>query len=131
MKKILPLIICLLVLTAASLAQNVKRIKFARGAISAMATGTLHNYKSKKVFVIRVRRGQTLRTEQIKSDRSLKYVTVFIKAPSGKYIGDSDASCNNRKEISPTSAGDYRIEVVECQKADAWRGSFKLKVTVE
>lgn len=131
MKKILPIIIFLFVLAAYSLAQNVERIKFARGAISATAAGSLKGYKSKKVFVIRVRRGQTLRTEQFKGDRSLKYITVFIKDPSGKYVGDSDASCNNRKEITPTRAGDYRIEVVECQKADAWRGSFKLKVAVE
>jgi hypothetical protein len=45
-------------------------------------------------------------------------------------VGDSDASCNNRREISPTVAGDYRIEVVECQKADRWRGRFYLRVSV-
>lgn len=116
---------------AVTLAAAQQRITFRQGAKQAVATGSLSSYKSKKVFVIRVRRGQTLSTEQFKSDSSNKYITVYIKGPNGREVGDSDASCNNRKEISPTRAGDYRIEVVECMKADAWRGSFKLKVRVE
>ncbi len=112
-------------------AQRATRITFKRGAKQAVATGNLYSYKGKKVFVIRVRCGQTLTTEQFRSDSSSHYITVFITDPNGKDVNDSDASCNNRREVSPTVAGDYRIEVVECQKADAWRGSFKLKVSVK
>jgi len=108
-----------------------ERITFKRGAKQAVVTGYLKNYRGKKVFVIRVRRGQTLRTEQLNRNSTGGPVTVAIKAPNGEYVGDSDASCNNRKEISPTVAGDYRIIVVECMKADPWRGNFRLKIRVE
>jgi hypothetical protein len=123
--------IAVVLLMAATLAFSQKRITFKRGARTAVVTGNLNGYQGKTVFVIRVRRGQTLSTEQIKPDASNRYITVSIKAPNGQTVGDSDASCNNRKEISPTRAGDYRIEVYECQKADPWRGSFRLKVRVE
>ncbi len=118
-------------LVAATFAFSQQRIKFRSGARAATVNGNLYSYKSRKVFVIRVRRGQTLSTEQIKPDASNRYITVSIKAPNGEIVGDSDASCNNRKEIAPTRAGDYRIEVTECRKADPWRGSFRLKVSVE
>jgi hypothetical protein len=115
----------------ATLACGQRRITFKRGARTAVVNGTLSGYGGKKVFIIRVRRGQALSTEQIKPDASNRYITVSIRAPNGSAVGDSDASCNNRKEISPTRAGDYRIEVYECQKADPWRGNFRLKVRVE
>lgn len=110
---------------------NSKKIEFAEGATSAVAVGTLNNYKDSKDFAISVKQGQTLRTEQVKDDKSLKYITVAISDPSGKFVGDSDASCNNRKEIKPTVAGDYHIKVTECMKADEWNGEFKLKVSAE
>lgn len=110
---------------------SAERIKFKPGATSANVGGTLKNYEDAKNFLIEVKRGQTLRTEQIKEDNSLKYVTVEIQDSKGEYVGDSDASCNNRKEIKLTAAGDYRIKVKECQKADAWRGEFLLKISVE
>jgi hypothetical protein len=112
-------------------AQKTQRLYFKRGAKQLVATGSLSGYKGKKVFLIRVRAGQTLTTEQSKSDASTHYITVSITAPNGEDVSDSDASCNNRKEITPTVAGDYRIEVYECMKADAWRGNFRLKVRVE
>src|SRR5689334_15785110 len=133
MKKLFQLSAIALVLLAAAnfaFAQKAERINFKRGARAAVVAGSLAGYKSKKVFVIRVRRGQTLRTEQYKPGESNAYITVYITAPNGEAVGDSDASCNNRREISPTVAGDYRIEVVECRKADSWRGSFRLKVRV-
>ena len=108
-----------------------KRIEFKSGAISAEAKGNLNGYDDKKEFVIKVNAGQTLATEQIKADDSLEYVTVAVTDPNGKPVGDSDASCNNRREIAPTAAGDYKIEVVECTKADEWKGSFDLKVSVK
>jgi hypothetical protein len=118
-------------LVTATAAFGQQRITFKRGARTAVVNGTLSGYRGRKVFIIRVRRGQTLSTEQIKPDESNRDITVSIKAPNGRTVGDSDASCNNRKEISPTRAGDYRIEVYECRKADPWRGNFRLKVRVE
>ncbi len=57
---------------------------------------------------------------------------MYVVGPDGKDItGDEDASCNNRKSVSPTVDGYYRIEVVECRKADEWKGEFRLQVTVE
>lgn len=113
-----------------AIAQRPVRIKFERGATRAVVSGYLSGYKSKQVYVIRVRSGQTLRTEQKMVRRRSGSITIFVKDPAGEGVGDSDASCNNRREISPTVAGDYRIEVVECQKADPWRGNFRFNITV-
>lgn len=108
-----------------------ERINFTSGATTATATGNLKNYDDAKSFVVKVNAGQTLKTEQVKDEKSLHYVTVSVKDPKDEYVGDSDASCNNRKEISPTVAGDYILEVKECQKADAWSGDFRLKVIIK
>ncbi|MEP7211915.1 MAG: hypothetical protein ABI791_02490 [Acidobacteriota bacterium] len=129
MKKSGLLIMTILMIAAASAVtygQTVRRIRFARGATSAVVTGHLAGYRGKIVYLIRVRRGQTLRTVQIGSSHP---VTVSVTGPTGDFA-DSDASCNNRKEISPTTAGDYRIEVVECRKADPWQGRFRIRVSV-
>jgi hypothetical protein len=115
-------------LTSNALAQQTTRIKFRRGAIHADVSGTLNSFRSKRVFVIKVRDGQTLRTEQFGS--ASRRITIFVKDATGNDVGDADASCNDRKEVSPTVAGDYTIEVVECQKADPWRGRFTFRVTV-
>ena len=104
------------------------RIRFAKGATRADVSGTLNGFHSKRRFVIRVRSGQTLRTQQVGG--STRPITISVKDRDGNEVGDSDASCNNRKEISPTEAGDYTIEVVECQKAAPWRGRFTFHVTV-
>lgn len=111
--------------------EEISRINFKKGATKATVSGTLDGFKDKKVFVITVRQGQTLNTEQLKSKKSSQYITVSIQSPTGAYVGDADASCNNRKEITPTLAGDYKLTVVECGKADEWRGKFKLKITVK
>jgi len=115
-------------LTSNALAQQTTRIKFRRGAIHANVSGTLNSFRSKRVFVIKVRDGQTLRTEQLGG--ASRRITIFVKDATGNEVGDADASCNDRKEVSPTVAGDYTIEVVECQKADPWRGRFTFRVTV-
>ena len=119
-----------LILTLSSIApaQTSTRIKFRPGAVHADVSGSLNSFKSKKTFLIKVRAGQTLKTEQIGA--TSRPVTIYIKGPNGNDVSDSDASCNNRREISPTEAGDYKIEVVECPKADPWRGRFTFRVTV-
>lgn len=134
MKRIFPILVVSIVLSFMAttiFAQNATRVKFRKGTVSKIVSANLNGFKSTKVFVIRVRAGQTLKVEQIKSDSSTHYVTVAIKSPSGEDVTDSDASCNNRKEVTPTESGDYVITVSECMKADEWRGSFRLKFWVE
>lgn len=114
---------------AAASGQTAQRIKFSKGSTSAVVGGTLSSYRSRRTFRIKVRKGQTLRTEQIGKTGS-HYITIFVKDPLGNDAGDSDASCNNRKLVQPTLAGDYILTVTECRKADEWRGRFKYRVTV-
>lgn len=129
--QLLTLGIVLLFSAGVVFAQKTTRLKFARGATVLTASGRLNGYKDSRVFLVRLRKGQTLETEQIKNQNSSHYITVALKAPSGEDAGDSDASCNNRKTVAPTQAGDYRITVFECQKADPWRGAFRLKIKVK
>ncbi len=132
MKKIFPILAVFVVLfLTATAAFSQQRINFKRGAQSTIVTGNLNGYRSKKVYLLRVRRGQRLSVEQIKPDASVRYVTLSLKAPNGEDVTDSDASCNNRKRVAPTRAGDYRITVTECQKADPWRGNFRLKISIK
>ena len=103
------------------------RIKFKRGATSAVVSGSLRSYKSHRTYVIRVRAGQTLSTKSVGSH----YITIDITAPPGStYEPDLAADCHDRHEVTPTAAGDYTIRVTECLKADPWRGRFKLRVKV-
>lgn len=101
------------------------RIVFKKGATKAVVTGKLRGYKSSAEYVIRLRAGQTFK---VGSDKS---ITLTILDPSGEDVMDRDLGCNGRAEIAPTVAGDYRILVVECRKADPWRGTFKLAVSVK
>lgn len=106
--------------------QSTARIKFKRGSISSTVVGSLKGFDDSKTYVIEVRAGQTLSTQQTGTNN----ITLSIKDPNGDDVTDADASCNNRKSISPTIAGDYTITVVQCQKADEWNGAFKFRVTV-
>ena len=116
---------------AAAFSRPVKRIKFPRGATAVKIVGSLNGYKDRQIYRIRVRAGQTIETGDARNDSSTHYITVFVNDPNGEGIGDGDASCGSHREVPTTVAGDYRIEVVECQKADAWRGNFKLSVKVK
>jgi hypothetical protein len=110
--------------------QKAERIKFARGAFSALVTGKLDGFASEKNYLIGVGKGQTLTIEQIDMQGS-QYISAYLTAPNGQTANDMDASCHSRATVSPTVAGDYEIKVVECQKADPWKGNFSLKVTVK
>jgi hypothetical protein len=116
-----------LLIGSSAFAQKATRINFVKGATSAVVTGNLNGYKQTKWYRIRVREGQTLSTEQV-GDRH--NVTIYIFDSRGNSLGDSDASCNNRRRITETEPDDYNISVVECRKADAWRGTFRFRVTV-
>ncbi|MBL8182292.1 MAG: hypothetical protein JNL64_11860 [Blastocatellia bacterium] len=108
-------------------AQKPTRITFAKGSSEKVVSGTMTGYGSKRVFVIKVKAGQTLTTESVGDN----YITIDIKAPKGStYTPDLEANCNDRHEVTPTAAGDYIITVTECRKADPWRGAFRFKITV-
>ncbi len=124
--------VVLLIAPISTFGQKAVRVKFAKGATKAIATGSLTGYKSKAViFLIRVKAGQTLSVEQLMSNNSTNYTTFSITSPLGEDVSDAEANCNNNKTIENTVEGDYRIEVTECAKADAWSGSFKIKFTVK
>ena len=125
-KKLALILIAILALAASAFAQKATRITFKRGATSSVITGTLSGYKGSRVFLVRVRDGQTLKVEAIK-----KAVSVWIKVPPGSVEQDLVADCHGNSEITPTTKGDYRLTVQECAKADPWKGTFKIKVTVK
>jgi len=107
--------------------QKPVRVSFKPGATTATVSGSLNGFKTERKFVIRVRAGQTLSTEQI----SGKPVTVWISTPSGEsYDEDMDLSCHDRRQVQPTSLGDYILTLKECEKADPWKGSFRLRIKV-
>jgi len=126
MKKIIASVLVLMFLGISAIsAKPVKRIYFKKGATKAVVLGTMSGFKSKDIYILRVREGQTLKVD---SNRS---VTLAVVDPAGEDVMDRDLSCNGRAEISPTVAGDYKIIVVECMKADPWRGTYKLNVSVK
>lgn len=134
MKKYLRVLFVLLIVVVAStvtFAQKATRISFYKKATAATVSSSLRGFKDKKVFVIKVSKGQTLNIEQIKAESSLRLISVSIKSPSGADATDADISCNSRKTVSPTEAGDYTITVYECQKAKVWRGRFQMKISVK
>src|SRR5215213_5398552 len=95
----LSITIILVTLTTSAFGQKAQRITLGRGATTTIVTGALKGYKDRKVYLLRVRDGQTLSTEQVSSPSSLHYITVGIDSPSGEEISDADASCNNRQEV--------------------------------
>lgn len=104
-------------------------IKFPRGAYSTIVTAKLDGYDTEQNYTIAVGKGQSLDVKQI--DRvNNHYVSVYLTDPQGGNANDLDASCHSRATVSPTMAGSYAIKVVECRKADPWKGSYSLKVTV-
>lgn len=109
--------------------QKVTPIKFARGATTATVTGKLSGFNEEQQYSIAVKKGQTLKVEQINPDN--KRTTIWLTDPKGGDASDADLSCNNKKQIEPTIAGTYLIKVSECMKADPWKGRYQLKITVK
>ena len=135
MKKIITIFALIGALRLQSFARPVKRITFKKGATKTVVTGYLKGYKDEQVYLIKVRAGQVLRVEA-------EGLTVSIRSPKGETFFKSDLSChsdaetteeysNRRKGSNKTVAGDYKIIVNECLKADSFKGSFKLKVWVK
>ena len=104
--------------------QPVRRIKFKAGTTSQRVRGKLNGMSDKAVFLIRVNPGQRLEAE-VQSKYSAR---VSIVSPSGQ-SGDQDMQ-GTHTGVDSTEAGDYRITVTENPKADPWKGTFYLNVTV-
>lgn len=130
MKRTIQILSLIAVVFVTSLAVSAQiRVKFAPGATSKVMTGKMYSFNSRRVYVIRVKRGQTMWVEQI-GGGSHQITISEITDPAGNDVSDMDASCNNRKEVSPTKRGDYRITVRECNKVDEWRGRYRLRFKV-
>jgi hypothetical protein len=129
MKKLIFFGVLALTITAAATvsAQHATRVHFQRGAHSAVVTGYLSGYKGSKVFLIRVRAGQTMKVEGIGNHA----VSTFLEGPPGSNYGqDMAADCHSYATVDKTDAGDYKLTVQECSKADRWKGNFKVKITI-
>lgn len=130
MKKLIVLIVLALgiaISTSIVSAQRATRVNFRRGSHSAVVTGYLAGYKSERNFLIRVRAGQKMTIESIGTNG----VSTFLEGPPGSnYQQDMAADCHDHAEADPTDAGDYKLSVVECQKADRWKGTFRVRITV-
>ena len=112
---------------SAAFGQTPTRIKFKPGARSVIVKGSLSGYKSSRTYIVRVRAGQKLTTENAGDNN----ITIGVDAPPGStYEQDMAADCHDRNEVEPTAAGDYKIRVVECRKADPFKGTFKFKLYV-
>lgn len=125
MKKIIAFISITVIFSLSVFAKPATRIKFPKGATKVVVNGKLNGYKSSVNYVVRLRAGQRM---QIGGD---KPITLTVLAPNGEDVMDRAANCNGTADISPTVAGDYKIEVTECLKADPWKGNFKLTVKVK
>ncbi len=124
MKKIV-LIALVLLFSLSAFARPVKRITFPKGATKVTVAGYLNGYKDSQTYLIRLRKGQKMTLD------ANRYVSLFITNPNGEDASDMDLSCHSHQVVENTTAGDYKIKAVECMKADAWKGSFKLTVKVE
>jgi hypothetical protein len=125
MKKIITIVSVLVILSSSVFAKPATRIKFAKGATKVVVNGKLNGYKGLEKYVVRLRSGQRL---QISSNKS---ITLSVFDPKGEDVMDRAANCNGTADISPTVAGDYKIEVTECLKADPWKGNYKLTLKVK
>ena len=122
MKKLLIWVVVLSFASISVFGQNPVRVRFTKGANSAFVMATLKNYDSKTVLVVSVKKGQTLQIKQIENETNGRYVTLIITDPNDEEVTDREANCNNNKTIENILAGDYKIEVIECTKAEAWSG---------
>lgn len=66
--------------------------------------------------------------KQLENDTRL--ITLMVIDLQAVNMGDSDASCNRTKRITPTMAGDYKNSGAGMLQAKPWRGTFHLKVKV-
>jgi hypothetical protein len=100
-----------------------QRVTFARGATVARVTGYIRGTNDEALFVLRARAGQHMRVE-INGRGATRGVVIF---PSGKQDGQPGGLIF---DDNIDESGDYRIRVTESSMANAWRGSFVLKIEI-
>jgi hypothetical protein len=100
-----------------------RRIKFARGATVARATGYLRGVRDEAWFVLRAKSGQHMRIE-IRGRGPTRGVVVF---PSGKQDGGPGGVIYDGVI---DESGDYKIRVTESSMAEAWRGRFTVSLRI-
>lgn len=126
MKNVLSLLLILIVFSTAAFARPVKRIKFPKGATEMTVTGQLNGFKDSQIYLINLRGDQTFTIEDVGNNP----VSISVTGPGGEDVNDYAADCHGNFDSSKTKKGDYKIVVTECLKADAWKGSFKIKISV-
>lgn len=107
-----------------------RRISFVPGADHVVITGNLSSFDDAQYFVVDSAKGQTMTIEQLDQQGGGR-VSIYVTAPNGANANDMDLSCHSSASVSPTVAGDYAIKVVECKKADPWKGVYGIKVTIK
>lgn len=117
------LAIALMVMLSNSVVNAQTRIYFARGATRASARGYLRGVNDQALFVLRAKAGQHMRVE-ISGRGATRGVVIF---PSGNQDGGPGGVVfdDNLNE-----SGDYRIRVTESSMANAWRGSFTVRIDI-
>jgi len=120
----LALIIACASLNASAQTQNApQRIKFARRATVARASGYLRGVRDEKWFVLRAQANQQMRVE-IKGRGPTRGVLYF---PSGKQDGGPGGIIFDGVI---DENGDYRIRVTESSMANSWHGRFTVTVEI-
>lgn len=121
---LLPLIVACVALSALAQTQSAPtRIKFARRATVARASGYLRGVRDEKWFVLRAQANQRMRVE-IKGQGPTRGVLYF---PSGKQDGGPGGIIF---EGIIDENGDYRIRVTESSMANSWRGRFTVRIEI-
>ncbi len=100
-----------------------RRIKFARRATVARASGFLRGMRDEKWFVLRAQANQQMRVE-IKGRGPTRGVLYF---PSGKQDGGPGGIIFDG---IIDENGDYRIRVTESSMANSWRGRFTVTIEI-
>jgi uncharacterized protein YgbK (DUF1537 family) len=106
------------------------RLTFPPGETSITVSGSMKDKADQVLYVLRIREDQTLDIEQI--NENLHYVTTVLTNSKQEEVGTTttDSPCQSSKHLSNSTAGDYILKVKQCAKAEAWQGSFKLKIKV-
>jgi hypothetical protein len=123
---LLPLALIIACASLNAFAQTQKatqRIRFARGATVARASGYLRGVREEKWFVLRAQANQHMRVE-IKGRGATRGVLYF---PSGKQDGGPGGLIFD--DIIDEN-GDYRIRVTESSMANSWRGRFTVTIEI-
>lgn len=126
MKNTLSLLLVLIIFSTNAFARPVKKITFPKGATEVIVTGKLNGFKDSQIYLINLRGDQTFTVEGIGDN----FVTISVFDSKGKNLDDLAADCHSNFKLPKTKKGDYKIVVTECLKADPWKGSFKIKVSV-